>query len=177
MKLKVFSVIRFSRQLAARSASASFTLIELLLAVATGALVVLTAYAVFFQINLINSRQEIVLKELSPTLELFLKDVLNQNPYYGSFKFEEGNLTFFTENCYRFKGICEVSYFSCANTLFRRECPLKKNLSTYCPTIPIMRGVNIYVKDYDNKNPPRCFKVIFATEEGKVPLVVRQGWR
>jgi len=97
-----------------------FTLLELLLAVAITAFVLTVSYSFFSAVEktgkaaVENARVQTF---ISPVFYLLLRDVNSISVSYGSPKVirdTEGRVKwfeFFTENCYYFKGICEVKYW------------------------------------------------------------------
>jgi len=95
-----------------------FTLLELLLAVALAVILIFLSYQFFNEISVTSNflKRYGKIEETSiPLFYLFLKDLESTNQSYGSLKIRNNednssSLTFYTENCYFFPGICKVTY-------------------------------------------------------------------
>lgn len=118
-----------------------FTLLEILIATTLATLIIFLSYQFFNNVsttsNFLKKYTEIE-KTSIPLFSLFLKDLESSNQSYGTLKLtntdNNSSLSFFTENCYFFPGICKVKYWTLTKNkklyLIRSEYKLNSTTPT-----------------------------------------------
>ncbi|WP_121169536.1 prepilin-type N-terminal cleavage/methylation domain-containing protein [Thermovibrio guaymasensis] len=134
-----------------------FTLVELLIAVALSAFILVVSYNFF---NVVESSGKFAVENsklqssIPPYFYSLLKDFESVNQRYGGFTVSrdvDGNLKsveFFTEDCYYFKGICKVKYWlyespSGKKFLIRSELRINSN-SPKGIEVPVSFNINSF---------------------------------
>ena len=174
--------------------SRGFTLLELLIAVAISSVVVLLSYS-FFNVVERSGKFAVdsgkVISLIPPLYYLFLRDFESANQSYGGFvvgRELDGNLrsvSFFTENCYYFKGVCRVKYWFYESSdgkrlLFRSEYRLR-SLEGRGISVPVsfkVEGLELFRLSGSswvkfNGGRASLLKLVVKGKEGEIPLVFK----
>jgi prepilin-type N-terminal cleavage/methylation domain-containing protein len=174
--------------------SKGFTLLELLIAVAISSVVVLLSYS-FFNVVERSGKFAVeggkVISFVPPLYYLFLKDFESANQSYGGFVVRrelDGKLksfSFYTENCYYYRGICKVKYWFYEGPrgrrlLFRSEYRLR-SLEDRGISVPVsfkLKGLELFRLSGSNWvkfNGGRLslVKLLVESKEGEIPLVFK----
>ncbi len=170
--------------------SKGFTLVEVLIAIAISAVVLITSYQMFNAVERtgrFTQERNDLQNLISNLFVLFLRDFESSATTYGEFEIEDNNgtISFYTKNCFYVPGVCKVRYFMYKkdgwNFLVREErklnsivdagfeIPITQNVEDF--DVQFMVGSD-WVKATRGKHRPTLIKLILKLKAEKGTVTV-----